>query len=90
MEPIKIRIRRVVDFGEITSFVGTEVGTEKSVVIHIDYQPVSALWNVWRATREQPMEFKAESVTLNLEFDCDDEGDGERLSVPAHLRGQRA
>ena len=91
MEPIKVRLRRVVDFGSVTSFFGKEIGSDKTVVVHVDYRDVSTLWDAWKVSGfPQPLEFEAQQVTLNLEFHCDDDGEGERLSAPAQLRGQRA
>ena len=91
MEPIKVRLRRVVDFGSVTSFLGKEIGSDKTIVVHVDYRDVSTLWDAWKVSGfPQPLEFEAEQVTLNLEFHCEDEGDGEQLPATARLRGQRA
>ena len=90
MEPIRVRVSRVVDFGEITSFVGKEIGTEKSVVIHVDYREVSTLWDAWKVSGfPQPMEFEAEQVTLSVDLSCDDDAQTEGRSTqtdPSRLR----
>jgi hypothetical protein len=52
----------------------------------MDYQPVSALWNVFKATTfsGHSMEYEAERVTLSLELECDDEAEREELSPLTH------
>lgn len=91
MNNIQVRVRRVVDFGTIVSFVGKDIDTQKEIVIHVDYREVSTLWDAWKVSGfPQPLEYEAGEVTLSLELSCDDDGDGERLSSPAQLQGQSA
>jgi hypothetical protein len=39
MQPLRIRIDRIVDFGTIVSLVGIDIETAKPVTIHVDHRP---------------------------------------------------
>jgi|GEM_PF-6966767 len=90
MNNIAVRVRRVVDFGNIVSFVGTDLETQKEVVIHVDYREVSNLWEAWKVSGfPQPLEYEAGEVTLSLELNCDDEAEREELSPLTQPPGSR-
>ena len=73
MEPIRIRVSRIIDFGTIVSIVGTDTSSQKPVVVHVDHRPFQSIWETWRAAGfEQPISFDAERLTLNLDLDPDD------------------
>lgn len=81
MDPIRIRVARIVDFGRVIAILGTDQETSKAVVVHIDYRPWQVILESWRAARfEQPVAFDAEKLTLNLVLDPDEDGgDGEQI-----------
>jgi hypothetical protein len=73
MEPIRIRVTRIIDFGTIVSIVGTDVSSSKPIMVHVDHRPFQAIWDTWKAANfPQPIEFDAERLTLNLDVELDD------------------
>ena len=47
MQPLRIRIDRIVDFGTVVSLVGVDTGTAMPVAIHVDHRPFAAFWKAW-------------------------------------------
>ena len=73
MEPIRIRVSRIMDFGTIVSIIGTDLSSNKPVMVHVDHRPFQAIWDTWKhANFPQPVAFDAERMTLNLEVDLDE------------------
>jgi len=73
MEPIRIRVSRIVDFGPIVSIVGLDIASHKSVVVHVDHRPCQTIWDTWHAAGfQQPITFDARHLTLDLSLDPDD------------------
>ncbi len=90
MNNIAVRVRRVVDWGSIDSFVGNDIYTQKEIVIHVDYREVSTLWDAWKVSGfPQPLEYEAGEVTLNLELNCDDKAERDELSPLTQPPGSR-
>ena len=81
MEPIRIRVTRIMDFGSIVSIIGTDMQSNKPIMVHVDHRPFEAIWNTWKSANfPQPIAFDAEHLTLDLAIEPDDDGDGgERL-----------
>jgi hypothetical protein len=76
MEPLKIHVTKVIDFGTIVSIVGTDIESQLSVVVHVDHRPFQIIWDAWqKAGFPQPVTFGADGLTLNLAFDSDEDGD---------------
>jgi hypothetical protein len=74
MEPIRIRVTRVIDYGTIVSIVGIDTNLSKQVVVHVDYRPFQKIWEAWReAGFSQPITFDADRLTLSLAMEPDDE-----------------
>ena len=70
MQPLRIRIDRIVDFGTVVSLVGVDTSTDLPVTIHVDHRPFAAFWNAWwQAGLPQPVEYDADEVQL-IERDC--------------------
>ena len=44
MQPLRIRIDRIVDFGTVVSLVGVDTETAMPVTIHVDHRPFAAFW----------------------------------------------
>jgi len=87
MEPIRIRVTRIIDYGSIVSIVGIDTNLTKQVVIHVDYRPFQKIWEAWsEAGFSQPITFDADRLTLNLAMETDDETlepDNESGGMPA-------
>ena len=76
MEPIRIRVSRIIDFGTIVSIVGVDLTSSRSVVVHVDHRPFQSIWETWQAAGfSQPITFDAERLTLNLDMNPDDSGE---------------
>jgi len=79
MEPIQIRVTRIIDFGTIVSIVGFDAATNRPVMVHVDHRPFQDIWDAWKAANfPQPIEFDADRLTLNLNLDPSESfhGDG--------------
>lgn len=72
MEPIRIRVTRIMDFGTIVSIVGTDIVSNKPIMVHVDHRPFQAIWDTWKSANfPQPISFDAERLTLNLDVELD-------------------
>jgi hypothetical protein len=73
MEPIRIRVTRIMDFGTIVSIVGTDIVSNKPIMVHVDHRPFQAIWDTWKAANfPQPIAFDAERLTLNLDVELEE------------------
>jgi hypothetical protein len=80
MQPLRIRIDRIVDFGTIVSLVGTDINSAMPVTIHVDHRPFAAFGRAWReAGGPEPIEYAADRLTLHLDMLPTDDGDEVRL-----------
>jgi hypothetical protein len=80
MQPLRIRIDRIVDFGTVVSLVGIDTETAKPVTIHVDHRPFAAFWKAWyEAGFPQPVEYAADRLMLHLDMLPADEVDEVRL-----------
>lgn len=74
MQPIRIRVSRIIDHGTVVSIVGTDSESNELVVVHVDHRPFQVIWDAWRAEGfPQPVTFDAERLTLNLGIEPDEE-----------------
>ena len=82
MDPIRIRVTRIMDFGTIISIIGIDTESKKPLVVHVDHRPFQAILESWKASEfSQPISFDADRLTLNLNIDVDDGDDGEQLDA---------
>ncbi len=80
MQPLRIRIDRIVDFGTVVSLVGVDTSTDLPVTVHVDHRPFAAFWRAWwEAGLPQPVEYDAERLVLHLNMLPDDDADEVRL-----------
>jgi len=80
MQPLRIRIDRIVDFGTVVSLVGVDIETAMPVTIHVDHRPFAAFWQAWRdAGFPQPIEYAADRLMLHLDMLPADDTDEVRL-----------
>jgi hypothetical protein len=76
MQPLRIRIDRIVDFGTVVSLVGIDTETAKPVIIHVDHRPFAAFWQAWyEAGFPQPVEYEADRPMLHLDMLTADDAD---------------
>jgi hypothetical protein len=69
LQPLRIRIDRIVDFGLVVSLVGIDVETSMAVSIHVDNRPVSVMRNALRdAGSPSPVEYVAQRLMLHLDM----------------------
>jgi hypothetical protein len=80
MQPLRIRIDRIADFGTVVSLVGVDTETAMAVTIHIDHRPFSSFWQAWRdAGLPQPIEYEADRLMLHLDMIPAEHGENVRL-----------
>lgn len=85
MQPLRIRISRIIDYELIVSLVGVDTETEAPVTVHIDHRP-SSFWEAWReAGLLQPIEYAADRLTLVLHMTPADGGNAAELIELARL-----
>ena len=77
MEPLRIRIDRIVDFGTVVSLVGVDTEKAMPLTIHVDHRPFAAFWQAWwEAGLPQPVEYDADRLMLHLDMlPADDAGE---------------
>lgn len=81
MDPIRIRVARIIDFGKVVSVLGVDLETDKIVVVHIDHRPLDTILDGWNAPDfAQPLSFDADQLTLSLNMSPDGNDGGERTS----------
>jgi hypothetical protein len=80
MQPLRIRIDRIVDFGTVVSLVGIDTETAMPVTIHVDHRPFAAFWKAWwEAGLPQPVEYAADRLLLHLDMMPADDTEQVRL-----------
>ena len=80
MQPLRIRIDRIIDFGTVVSLVGVDTTSAMPVAIHVDHRPFAAFWQAWwEAGLPQPVEYDADRLMLRLDMLPTDHGDEVRL-----------
>jgi hypothetical protein len=76
MEPIRIRVTRIIDFGTIVSIVGIDLESNAPVMVHVDHRPFQTIRDTWKAANfPQPITFDAENLTLNLGLEPDEKAE---------------
>lgn len=81
MQPLRIRIDRIIDFGTVVSLVGVDTQTAMPVTIHVDHRPFAAFWKAWwEAGFPQPVEYAADRLTLHLDMLPADDAEEVRLT----------
>jgi hypothetical protein len=76
MQPLRVRIDRILDFGTVVSLVGLDIETAKPVTIHVDHRPFAAFWQAWwEAGFPQPIEYAANRLMVHLDIPPADDAD---------------
>jgi hypothetical protein len=86
MQPLRIRVDRIADFGQVVSLIGIDTETAELVTVHVDHRPVAVFWRAWReAGLPVPVEYDAAGVLLDLDFSTVASGTAtEPCDSPAH------
>ena len=72
MQPMRMHVDRVIDFGTIVSLVGVDLETARPVTVHVDHRPFAEFWQAWHdAGFPQPIEYDADGCTLSLDLSPD-------------------
>ena len=88
MQPLRIRIDRIVDFGTVVSLVGIDTETALPVIIHVDHRPFAAFWKAWwEAGLPQPVEYATDRLMLHLDMMRTSLGLGMSYMVPTTCGG---
>lgn len=80
MDPVRVRVQHIIDFGSTVSIVGTDLASDQPVMVHIDHRPFDAVFaDQGRSGKSKPVSFEANGLMLSLDITPeDDNGDGER------------
>ena len=80
MEPVRLRVKRIIDFGSTVSIVGIDLASNEPVMVHVDHRPFEAVFaNEGARGQSKPISFDADGLTLSLDIGPEDiDGDGER------------
>jgi hypothetical protein len=80
VEPVRVRVKRVIDFGSTVSIVGIDLASNEPVMVHIDHRPFEAVFpNEGSRGQSKPISFDADGLTLSLNIGPEElDGDGER------------
>ena len=69
MQPLRIRIERIVDFTEVVSLVGIDIQTGLPVTIHVDYRPFAEVYpKLQQGGLPDPIEYAAERLMALLDM----------------------
>jgi hypothetical protein len=82
MQPLRLRVYRIVDFGSIVSLICGDPDTASGVTIHIESEPLKS--NLLSKIRRhagcgKPVQYAADRLLLHLDMLPADDGDGIRL-----------
>lgn len=69
MQPLRIRIERIVDFTELVSLVGVDIQTGLPVTVHVDHRPFPEFYQkLEQAELPEPIEYAADRLMLHLDM----------------------
>ena len=68
MQPLRIRVDRIVDFGRVVTLVGIDTESALAVSVHIDHRQLAPDCAEWPgAGLPQPIEYAADRLILHLD-----------------------
>src|ERR1051326_4861189 len=81
LQPLRIRIDRIVDFTVIVSLVGIDAETTKPIAVYIDHRPFAVFRRALQETGLAPLsEYAANQLMLHLDFSPADGAESASLS----------
>jgi len=81
LQPLRIRIDRIIDFTVIVSLVGIDAETTKPVAVHIDHRPFAVFRRALQEAGLAPStEYAANQLMLHLDFSPADGAESASLS----------
>ena len=73
MQPLRIRVERIVDCCTVVSFVGVDTETQQQVTVHVDHRPFEVFLPAsCDSGFPETIEYEAERLTLKLDMVADD------------------
>jgi hypothetical protein len=76
MQPVRIHVEKVFDFGNVVAVIGVDTEANTAVVVQVDRRPLSVIEAAWLLSRLQCREaFSADQLVLNLGFDMAPDGE---------------
>jgi len=76
MDPVRVRVNRIIDFGRTVSIVGIDLTSNEPVMVHVDHRPFDTVFaSQTFADQNKPTVFEAGSLTLCIDVDIDADGD---------------
>ena len=69
LQPLRIRIDRIVDFGVVVSLAGVDAETTKPITVHIDHRPFAVFQRALQEAGLAPLsEYAANQLMLHLDL----------------------
>ena len=76
MEPVRVRVSRIIDFGRTVTIVGVDLTSNEPVMVHVDHRPFDDVFAAKKIVAQtKPTVFEADGLTLSvgLELNTGDE-----------------
>ena len=84
MNAMRIEVLQVIDFGPTVAIVGTELASNLSVVVQIDYRSLATIQHSWQlAGLSKRIQFAADVLILKVDVDPVADGDGGERAAAA-------
>ena len=85
MDPVRVRVQHIIDFGSTVSIVGIDLASNEPVMVHIDHRPFESVFaDQGSSSKSKPVRLEADGLMLSLDIAPeDDNGDGERQQQAA-------
>jgi hypothetical protein len=73
MDPVRLRVCQIFDFGSIVTIVGFDQDTKQPLLVHVDHRPLKNIWNAWQGMGlPSPVLYRAQRLNLSLELNLID------------------
>ena len=88
MQPLRIRVDRILDFGRVVTLVGFDTESALAVSVHIDHRQLAPDCAEWPgAGLPEPIEYAADRLILHLDMLPADGADQVRLVASDSVAG---
>jgi len=73
MEPVRVRLDEIIDFGVFVTFVGTDVDSDETVAVYVDRRPFIPFLQAWQGEGfPEPVSFETNRLILSIDVLLDD------------------